>query len=71
MVEKCRPIFSLRILHNELTVAVYLYRIDLLLFQFLKITENYEMADVSVPRNGGKLCSSNAQCTYRKENFGT
>ena len=29
------------------------------------------MADVSVPRNGEKLCSSNAQCTNRKENFET
>ena len=36
MVEKCRPIFSLRISHNELTVAVYSYRIDLLLFSVLK-----------------------------------
>ena len=63
--------FSLRILHNELTVAVYLYCRDMLLFQFLRITENCKMADVSVPRNGEKLCLSNAQCTNRKENFET
>ena len=43
--------FSLRILHNELTIAVYLHFRDLLLFQFLRITENCKMADVSVPRN--------------------
>ena len=63
--------FSLRILHNELTVAVYLYCRDLLLFQFLRITENCKMADVSVQRNGTKLCSSNAQCIPREENFRT
>mgnify|MGYP006891527098 CR=1 FL=1 len=63
--------FSLRILHNELTVAVYLYCRGLLLFQFLRITENCKMADVSVPRNGEKLCLSNAQRTNRKENFET
>ena len=63
--------FSLRILHNELTIAVYLHFRDLLLFQFLRITENCIIADVSVPRNGEKLCLSNAQCTNRKENFET
>ena len=42
---------SLRILHNELAVVVYLYCRDPLLFQFLKITENCKLADVSVPRN--------------------
>ena len=63
--------FSLRILHSELTIAVYLHFRDLLLFQFLRITENCKMADVSVPRNSEKLCLSNAQCTNRKENFGT
>ena len=47
--------FSLRILHNELTIAVYLHFRDLLLFQFLRITENCKMADVSVQRNGTKL----------------
>ena len=47
--------FSLRILHNELTIAVYLHFSDLLLFQFLRITENCKMADVSVQRNGTKL----------------
>ena len=62
---------SLRILHNELTVAVYLYFSGMLLFQFLRITENCKLADVSVQRNGEKPCSSNAQCTNRKENFGT
>ena len=35
--------------------------------QFLRITENYKMADVSVPRNDEKLCSSNAQCTNRRK----
>ena len=63
--------FSLRILHNELTVAVYLYCRDMLLFQFLRITENCKMADVSVQRNGTKLCSANAQYIHKKENFGT
>ena len=63
--------FSPRILHNELTIAVYLHLRDLLQFQFLRITENCKMADVSVPRNAEKLCLSNAQCTNRKENFET
>ena len=58
--------FSFRILHNELTVAVYLYCRDLLLFQFLRITENCKMADVSVQRNGTKLCSSNSQYIHRR-----
>ena len=63
MVEK----FSPRIFHNEPTVALYLYCRDLILFEFLRITENYKMADVSVPRNDEKLCSSNAQCTNRRK----
>ena len=50
-----RLTFSLRILHNELTIAVYLHFRDMLLFQFLRITENCKMADVSVQRNGTKL----------------
>ena len=69
--KKCKDIFSLRISHNELTIALYLYCRDLLLFQFFRIMEKYKMADLSVPRNAEKLCSSNAKCTHRKENFGT
>ena len=59
--------FSLRILHNELTIAVYLHFRDLLLFQFLRITENCKMTDVSVQRNGTKLCSSNAHSSIERK----
>ena len=64
--------FSLRILHNELTIAVYLHFRDLLLFQFLRITENSVKWRMSVSQEMVKNCAYQMnKCTNRKENFET
>ena len=47
----------LTILHNELAVAVYLYCRDLLLFQFLRITENSVKWRMSVSQEMVKNCA--------------
>ena len=49
--------FFLTNLHNELAVAVYLYCRGLLLFQFLRITENSVKWRMSVSQEMVKNCA--------------
>ena len=64
--------FFLTNLHNELAAAMYLYCRGLLLFQFLRITENSVKWRMSVSQEMVKNCAYQMnKCTNRKENFET